>query len=140
MSAPIHATAVAHFSSGRWSALLLTGPSGAGKSDLALRLIGRGWRLVSDDYTRVWVSGKALFATAPRTISGRIEARGLGIIPMPALDFSRVVGVVDCVSEAVERLPEPAALDVCGVSLPRHRIDIRAPSAVELAIATIVAL
>ncbi|MBA3881078.1 MAG: aldolase, partial [Sphingobium sp.] len=34
-------------------AVLIEGRSGAGKSDLALRLIDRGARLVSDDYTLV---------------------------------------------------------------------------------------
>ena len=43
----IHATSVA--AGGR--AVLLVGPSGSGKSDLALRLIDRGFTLVSDDRT-----------------------------------------------------------------------------------------
>ena len=140
MSTPIHATAVACFLRGGWSALLLTGPSGAGKSDLALRLIGRGWRLVSDDYTHVWTCDGRLFATAPVAITGRLEARGLGIVASPARLLSRVVGIIDCVSDTVERLPEPAVQSLCGVSLPRHQIDIRPASAADLAIATIVAL
>jgi serine kinase of HPr protein (carbohydrate metabolism regulator) len=43
----LHASTVA--SDGR--AVLITGPSGSGKSDLALRLIDRGFALVSDDRT-----------------------------------------------------------------------------------------
>lgn len=46
---PLHATTVARFGPDGWRAVMLLGPSGAGKSDLGLRLIGRGWRLVSDD-------------------------------------------------------------------------------------------
>ena len=35
-------------------AVLITGVSGSGKSDLALRLIDRGAKLVSDDYWPYW--------------------------------------------------------------------------------------
>ena len=59
--------------------------SGAGKSDLALRALQAGWRLVADDYALVWRSGEGLWARAPETIVGRIEARGLGVVPEPAL-------------------------------------------------------
>ncbi|KAK0350597.1 hypothetical protein LTR94_028381, partial [Friedmanniomyces endolithicus] len=76
LKAPLHATTVAIRQGGEWKAVMILGPSGAGKSDLALRLIGRGWRLVSDDYTQVWISGQALYATAPEVIRGKIEARG----------------------------------------------------------------
>ncbi|MFN3389305.1 MAG: HPr kinase/phosphorylase, partial [Allosphingosinicella sp.] len=47
MSETVHASCVAI--GGR--AVLIAGRSGSGKSDLALRLIDRGARLVSDDYT-----------------------------------------------------------------------------------------
>ena len=57
---PLHGTVAAHWSPGRgWRAALISGPPGAGKSDLALRLLGRGWRLVSDDYAHVTASGGA---------------------------------------------------------------------------------
>ena len=45
----LHATTVAI--DGR--AVLISGPSGSGKSDLALRLLDRGFTLVSDDQTIV---------------------------------------------------------------------------------------
>ena len=49
MTETVHASTVA--TGGR--AVLLSGPSGSGKSDLALRLIDRGFTLVSDDQTIV---------------------------------------------------------------------------------------
>ncbi|MGO4863291.1 HPr kinase/phosphorylase, partial [Campylobacter jejuni] len=65
--------------------VLIAGPSGSGKSDLALRLIDRGAVLVSDDYTLLHVEGGELHATAPVTIAGRIEVRGIGIVDRPTL-------------------------------------------------------
>ncbi|MFN7109853.1 MAG: HPr kinase/phosphorylase, partial [Brevundimonas sp.] len=126
---PVHATTVAVRRHGAWTAVMILGPSGAGKSDLALRLIGRGWRLVSDDYTRVWESGGALHATAPAAIAGRIEARGVGIVSVRTRLVARVALAVACVPEAVERLPEPQTRRFCGIDLPLLALDPRPASA-----------
>ncbi|ALJ07420.1 MULTISPECIES: HPr kinase/phosphorylase [unclassified Brevundimonas] len=133
-AAPIHATTVARRGPGEgvWRAVMILGPSGAGKSDLALRLIGRGWRLVSDDYTRVWASDGALYATAPQSIAGRIEARGVGIVSARTRWIARVVMAVACAPEAVERLPETQTRRFAGVDLPLLALDPRPPSAVEM--------
>lgn len=127
----IHATAIACRGPDGWRCALLQGPSGAGKSDLALRLLGRGWRLVSDDQVHVWRSGDAVYATAPRPILGRIEARGLGIVTVADLHVSRVVRIVDCVQQTTERMPDDDPIALCGVLLPRLTLDIRPQSAVE---------
>ncbi|HAQ33260.1 MAG TPA: serine/threonine protein kinase, partial [Rhodospirillaceae bacterium] len=60
--------------------VLLRGPSGSGKSDLALRLIDGGGRLVADDQTLVEIQGERLVATAPETIAGKMEVRGVGVL------------------------------------------------------------
>ena len=112
--------------------MLLTGPSGAGKSDLALRLIGQGWRLLADDYCEVWTSGGAVWATAPERIAGRLEVRGLGILPSPALRLARIVLVAACGQAPVERLPDAETGIVAGLALPRIRIDTRPASATAL--------
>ncbi len=52
----IHSSTVA--TDGR--AVLITGPSGSGKSDLTLRLLDRGFTLVSDDQTIVKRDGDRL--------------------------------------------------------------------------------
>ncbi len=134
IDAPVHATTVARRGPGEgaWRAVMILGPSGAGKSDLALRLIGRGWRLVSDDYTRVWASDGALYATAPQSIAGRIEARGVGIVSARTRWIARVVMAVACAPEAVERLPETQTRRFAGVDLPLLALDPRPPSAVEM--------
>ncbi len=119
----IHATSVA-LKLGRqpWRAVLLRGPSGAGKSDLALRLIDRGARLVADDQTHLVRKGRALMASAPEAIAGRMEVRGVGIVALPRAQLigrAPVALLVDLVAaNKIERLPEPAVERVEGLSLP----------------------
>ena len=135
----VHATAVARWRNGLWRAALLFGPSGAGKSDLALRAIQAGWRLVSDDYAVVWRSGGGLWARAPETIEGRIEARGLGVLPEPALGFAQAVLAVKCELGAIERLPEPEVVHVAEVAIPCVRLralDASAVTKLERALST----
>ncbi len=59
--------------------VMIAGPSGSGKSDLALRLIDRGAKLISDDYVDLSLSDNEILLTAPEKISGKIEIRSLGI-------------------------------------------------------------
>ncbi|MFC7377896.1 HPr kinase/phosphorylase [Brevundimonas sp. GCM10030266] len=132
MTNPIHVTVVARCGSGgRWRGVAIFGPSGAGKSDLALRLIARDWRLVADDYAWLFASGGRLFARAPDTIRGRIEARGVGILKVSSVDLTPVALAVELTTDGVERLPEPEKREVSGVSLPLLRLDPREVSAGE---------
>jgi serine kinase of HPr protein (carbohydrate metabolism regulator) len=129
---PLHGTVAALWTPRvGWRAVLITGPAGAGKSDLALRLIGRGWRLVADDYAHVAASGGALYAVAPDTITGRMEARGVGIIPACTRGSTRLSLVVELTAGPVDRLPEPAERRVEGVALPVLRLNGFEASAVE---------
>lgn len=118
-------------------AVLIEGRSGAGKSDLALRLIDRGAKLVSDDYTLLMRQGGILIATAPVTIAGRIEVRGLGIIDMPHVERVTAALLVE-LADDVERMPfEARTRHVAGVQMPVVRIDgshASAPIKVELAL------
>ena len=87
-------------------AVLLLGPSGAGKSDLALRLIDEGAKLVADDRTDLVLTRGRWVASAPATIAGLIEVRGLGIITLPALKCAPLV-LAARLTPNVPRLPEP---------------------------------
>jgi serine kinase of HPr protein (carbohydrate metabolism regulator) len=138
---PLHATAVARWSAGvGWRAVVISGPPGAGKSDLALRLIGRGWRLVADDYVHVFASGDALHATAPETIAGRIEARGVGVVDVCVRGVVRLVLAVELTKDAPERLPDAETRTLAGRSLPLLRLTGFEASAVEKVAAAIAPL
>jgi HPr kinase/phosphorylase len=110
-SANIHASCVQvakageNFGAPSTVGVLLIGKSGAGKSDLALRLIGRGAMLVSDDRTDLVVRRGKLIASAPRTLAGLIEIRGVGIVELPHARGVPVALVVD-LSGKVTRLPK----------------------------------
>ena|SRR5919197_331819 len=111
----VHGTCVAVDGRG----VLLRGPPGAGKSDLALRLIDGGALLVADDQTRIAADGDRLVASAPPTIAGRIEVRGLGIVEAPGVASAPLGLVIDLVAAGeVERLPPPRTCTLLGRSLP----------------------
>ena len=141
VAAPIHATAVAQWAPGLgWRGIAISGPPGAGKSDLALRLIGRGWRLVADDYVHVIPSGDAVYAAPPQTIAGRIEVRGLGIVAAASIGLVRLVMAVELTATPPERLPEAETRSVAGRDLPLLRLSGFEPSAVEKVAAAIARL
>jgi len=129
----IHASSVAI--GGR--AVLIAGPSGSGKSDLALRLLDRGFTLVSDDRTLVRRFGARLIASAPPQIAGKLEVRGIGIVEMEAKGDIPVALVVELTSD-IERLPDDSReRTILGVALPVVSVDAMtasAPSKVALAL------
>ena len=121
----VHASTVAI--DGR--AVLITGPSGSGKSDLALRLIDRGFVLVSDDRTIVRRDGDRLLASAPPQIAGKLEMRGIGIIEMEAASDVPIALIVELTGD-IQRLPEDSReRPILGVALPLVTIDAMTASA-----------
>jgi serine kinase of HPr protein (carbohydrate metabolism regulator) len=129
----VHASTVA--TDGR--AVLITGPSGSGKSDLALRLLDRGFALVSDDQTVVKRRGDRLIASAPPAIAGKLEIRGIGIVEMETVGDVPVALIVELTGE-IQRLPDDSRdRPILGVALPIVSIDAMtasAPSKVALAL------
>lgn len=126
----VHATAVAV---GNRAALII-GPSGAGKSDLALRAIMTPLRdgaetimvsLVADDQVVIERVADRLIASAPPAIAGKLEVRGLGILPFafaPAVAIHLVVRLMP--ASQIERLPDFCERHtILGVSLPVVAID-----------------
>lgn len=106
----VHATAIVIGERG----VLIFGASGAGKSALALALLetararGDFSRLVSDDRVLLEARGGQVVARSHPAISGAMEARGAGILPVHAL-ASAVMDVAVVLSPAPPRMPEVQA-------------------------------
>ncbi|MBX3593043.1 HPr kinase/phosphatase C-terminal domain-containing protein [Sphingomonas sp.] len=132
-SETLHASCVAI--DGR--AVLIEGRSGEGKSDLSLRLIDRGARLVSDDYTICTRTDGALFGAPPATIAGKIEVRGIGLIEMPH-EARAPIALLVTILDAPPRMPEgPQTRRIAGIDIPEVALAALEPSApvkVELAL------
>ncbi len=129
----VHASTVA--ADGR--AVVIMGPSGAGKSDLALRLLDRGFTLVSDDQTVLKRTGDRLVASAPANIAGKLEIRGIGIVDMETVTNMPVALLVDLTREIMRLPDENRQRPILGVSIPLISIDAMtasAPSKVALAL------
>lgn len=116
-------------------AILLRGRSGSGRSDLALRLIDEGARLISDEQVELHRRGDRVFvgppAAMPANLRGRIEARGLGLVPVPHVSEPKALAwVIDmAVADSIDRLPGSCEADYLGVAIPLLTLDPFAISA-----------
>ena len=97
----VHGTAVSIEGKG----LLLLGQSGSGKSQLALALITHGAKLISDDQVILINTESEIILSAPKSISGKIEARFVGILKMPVL-IAPLYLVIDLDQKELDRLPK----------------------------------
>lgn len=119
-------------------AVLLAGASGCGKSDLALRLLDRGAQLVSDDYTIIRRDDGHLLASAPPTIAGRIEVRGIGVLEWPSIPEAAVALWLTLDGSAARMPADPLPeCTILGIGIPLLAINALESSAsikVELAL------
>lgn len=97
--------------------LLIQGAPGSGKSTLALQLMAIGARLVADDRTVVEpLAEGGLRLSAPKQISGLIEARGMGLLTAdPVVAYARAVVDLDTVE--TDRIPHPKETVIAGEPL-----------------------
>lgn len=117
---PIHGTCVVAHGRG----ILIIGASGSGKSGLALSLMALGARLVADDRVILTAKGDQVLASAPKTIQGLIEARGIGILNADAYGPAIVHLVVDLDHTEPRRLPETRQTMLLGHAIPLlHQVD-----------------
>ena len=97
----VHGTAVSIDGKG----MLILGQSGSGKSQLALALITHGAKLISDDQVILINTESEIILSAPKSISGKIEARFVGILKMPVL-IAPLYLVIDLDQKELDRLPK----------------------------------
>jgi serine kinase of HPr protein (carbohydrate metabolism regulator) len=137
----VHSTTVAFAGRG----VMLRGPSGSGKSELALRLMeqsGTGLgrvnlkaNLIADDQTEVFERKSKLWVRCPKTITGQMEMRGLGIFSVKPAKPCPLALVVDLQPAAtIERMPEPEDLltTLLGQQVPRIMLDASQPAAASI--------
>ena len=104
--------------------ILITGNTGTGKSTLALDLIDKGARLVSDDQTRVTSKGDRLWASRPITLPPFIEFRGVGLLHAPLADSTVLSLVVDLDKVEDQRLPTARHFTLSGCKVPLlHKVN-----------------
>jgi len=109
----LHATCV----SVAGKAVVFTGVSGSGKSSLALNLMALGADLVADDRVILKKVGGIISASAPETISGMIEARGIGLLKAKAFGPAPVACVVDLDQVETARMPPVRKIMLLGQSV-----------------------
>lgn len=114
LDVPVHASAVAIEDRG----LLIIGPSGAGKSSLALSLMALGAVLIGDDRVVLSEAGNGISIAPVAALSGKIEARGIGIISAWYTSDVMLSAIADLSTPPPSRLPEENRLDIGGVDVP----------------------
>ena len=114
MTEVLHASCIALGEKG----LLILGPSGAGKSALALTLMAHGADLIADDRTLIRAEQGQLIASAPETLQGLIEARGMGLLRAPHRPQTRLSLAIDLGQPEPDRLPPLRHITVQGIDLP----------------------
>ena len=105
--------------------MLIRGASGTGKSGLALQLIAYGAVLVSDDRTQLFRQGAAVYADAPDTIRGMIEARHVGLLQTLCSGPVKLVLIVDMDCQETDRLPPQRQETLLGVALQVVRESVQ---------------
>lgn len=109
--------------------VLLRGFSGSGKSDIALRLINEGAVLVADDQVLCTREGSGVYASAPRSISGLLEVRGIGPMRISYVPRAEIILVVDLVGmTSIERFPVSRTCEILGVEIPLIELSAFEPS------------
>ena len=131
----VHATTLTLRVGSDWRGALILGPSGIGKSDLALRAVQAGCMLIADDYTWLWDSGGHIYASAPDTIEGKMEVRGIGITSEATRKMTRIHVAALAQTDPVERLPENEITPFLGIDVPTIRLNPREASSVTKLIA-----
>ncbi len=115
-------------------AILLRGKPGSGKSDITLRAIEEAnASLIADDQVKLHVQDHKIFASAPRSLAGLLEIRGLGFLKLPYIEKSEIGLIVDLVeSELIPAFAQENYETLDGISLPCIKLDTNMPSIIHI--------
>jgi HPr kinase/phosphorylase len=118
--------------------VIIRGESGIGKSESVLALIERGYSLVADDVTKVWLlDGKEVMGTSADITRNHMEVRGIGIVNVAAMFGVKSIRKekrVDLVvtlklweeASDVDRLGmEEQFVEILGIKIPQIIIPVR---------------
>ncbi len=95
----------------------IIGKSGLGKSSLAIKLINMGATLVSDDQTLFKNVNGDILISKPYSVPCAIEARGIGLIPVPLIETSKLYYFVKLTDRSLDRLPQVQSRVCLGISV-----------------------
>ena len=91
---------------------------------MSLRMIAQyGAKLISDDRVDIKNVNNCLIASAPKSIQGLLEVRGVGIVDVPTIDQSEINIVVQLATSNIDRMPEKATYEIEGITLPFIKIN-----------------
>ena len=119
MATPGHCTYPASCVSIGESAILITGESGIGKSELALALIDRGARLISDDAVALRHEAGRIIAAPAQNIGGQIEVRNLGLMPMAPGPDCPVALLIELNRVAPRWIERSEQRSILGIAIPQ---------------------
>lgn len=128
MNAPIHASAFAYKGAG----CLILGESGAGKSSLVASALVHGATLIADDRLTLHSEGGVLYADAVPELKGVLELRQFGLVRCDKAVRAHPIHLVLELNPAapIDRLPEQATREFCGITLPYLQHPTTPPPAI----------
>lgn len=105
-------------------AVAFVGPSGSGKSGHALEMMTHGATLLADDITWFETAKTGVNASCPPTLSGQVEARGIGILNATPAPPTLLALIVDLGTPETDRLPPRRTTQILGHDIPLiHKSD-----------------
>jgi HPr kinase/phosphorylase len=105
--------------------VIIKGESGIGKSECVLGLIERGYSLVSDDVTRITLSGRReIIGSSPELTRNFMEVRGIGIINVQQLFGVKSIRTHKKVDLVVSLKPWAEVSDVDRLGLDQQFLHI----------------
>ncbi|MCW8826001.1 MAG: hypothetical protein OQK78_06200 [Gammaproteobacteria bacterium] len=127
----------------------MSGPSGTGKSELALALVDRGHRFVSDDVTLIHRDGQQLIGSPPEALAGMMQIHGCGLFnikalygeksSLPSSPLQLIIELAPHIEFEIDPLqPSRSSTTLLGLQIPKITIPLPSPRNLPLVIELLV--